>query len=169
MKNSAIVCCSILIVIAVAMPACRRRTPSKKPIAEQPISRVTAVPPEAAPSRAPTLPEKKTVAHEVNVAWYDVPIGSLAARRAGDEFTAAHDRLRIGTRVRLTNPANERSVIVRITDRGVPRRAPQLDISKPAAEELGTLHEGVAKLWMEVLPDDDKTGGFRDSEAAARR
>ncbi|MDQ6765969.1 MAG: hypothetical protein M3Z22_07715, partial [Verrucomicrobiota bacterium] len=58
--------------------------------------------------------------HEVNAAWYDVPLVSLAKRRAGlSEMTAAHNKLPIGTLVRVTHLANGKSVTVRITDRGI--------------------------------------------------
>lgn len=86
--------------------------------------------------------------------WYDVPAGSLADRRAAaDEFTAAHDRLPLGTLVRVTHLKNHKSVLVRITDRGIHNRRVQLDLCKEAAEELGMIRQGVARVRMEVLPD----------------
>jgi rare lipoprotein A len=91
--------------------------------------------------------------------WYDVPSDSLAARRASaGELTAAHDRYRIGTRLRVTNAENGRSVVVRVTDRGVPRGKPPLDLCKRAAEELDMLRDGTAKVRVEVLPDEEIAG-----------
>jgi rare lipoprotein A len=91
--------------------------------------------------------------HFVYAAWYKVPVNSLAHRRAAapNEFTAAHNRLPLGTLVRLTNPDNDHTVVVRITDRGVPRSRASIDICKEAAQALGFLREGVIRVHMEVL------------------
>lgn len=91
-------------------------------------------------------------ATEVYAVWYDVPRASLARRRAGEaELTAAHNRLPIGTLVRVTNLRNNKSVVVRITDRGITNRRAKIDICKEAAIEIGMLHEGIARVRLEVL------------------
>jgi len=66
-------------------------------------------------------------------------------------FTAAHKKFRFGTLLRLTNPNNERAIIVRINDRGPFIRGRELDLSKAAATELGILERGVAKLNIEQV------------------
>lgn len=66
-------------------------------------------------------------------------------------FTAAHKKLGFGTLLRVTNPENSKSVIVRINDRGPYIRGRQLDISKGAAIELGMIEKGVAKMEIEQL------------------
>lgn len=66
-------------------------------------------------------------------------------------FTAAHKKFRFGTLLRLTNPNNERSIIVRINDRGPYIRGRELDLSKAAANELGIIERGVAKLNIEQI------------------
>ncbi|MFL6569890.1 MAG: septal ring lytic transglycosylase RlpA family protein [Chthoniobacterales bacterium] len=92
-------------------------------------------------------------------AWYQVPKDSLAKKRAPDELTAAHDSLPIGTRVQVTNPDNGRTVVVRITDRGIHNRGVKLDLSKEAAEQLGVVDKGVARLRMQVLPKEGSSPG----------
>jgi rare lipoprotein A (peptidoglycan hydrolase) len=93
-------------------------------------------------------------ATEVYAVWYDVPPSSLARRRAGKaELTAAHNRLPIGTLVRVTNIKNDKSVVVRITDRGITNKRAKIDICKEAAIEIGMLHEGIARVRIEVLPE----------------
>ena len=74
----------------------------------------------------PTKPEAKTPAKiEGNAVWYHVPPKSLAKRRATkDELTAAHNRLPLGTRVRVTHLKNGKSVVVRITDRALSGAVP---------------------------------------------
>ncbi len=106
----------------------------------------------------PTKPDGKTPAKiEGNAVWYKVPPKSLAKRRAGkDELTAAHNRLPLGTRVRVTHLKNGKSVVVRITDRGITNRRDVIDLCKEAAEKLDMIHEGSARVSLEILPDDKK-------------
>jgi rare lipoprotein A len=67
------------------------------------------------------------------------------------ELTAAHRTLPFGTRVRVTNVATGRSVTVRINDRGpfVPGRI--VDVSYSAADTLGMIGRGVAKVKLDVV------------------
>jgi rare lipoprotein A len=66
-------------------------------------------------------------------------------------FTAAHKDLRFGTLLRVTNPNNDQSVIVRINDRGPYIKGRQLDLSKASASALGLVEKGVAKVRVEQL------------------
>src|SRR6266436_1013898 len=67
------------------------------------------------------------------------------------ELTAAHRTLPFGTRLRVTNVATGRSVTVRVNDRGpfVPGR--DVDVSYSAAETLGMVRRGVAKVKLDVV------------------
>jgi len=67
------------------------------------------------------------------------------------ELTAAHRTLPFGTRVRVTNLANGRSVTVRINDRGPFVRGRVVDVSYLAAERLGMTGEGIAKVRLDVV------------------
>jgi rare lipoprotein A len=66
-------------------------------------------------------------------------------------YTAAHKRLRFGTLLRITNPRNHKSVVVRINDRGPYIAGRQLDLSKAAAMDLGMIKRGVLKLKVEEI------------------
>ena len=66
-------------------------------------------------------------------------------------MTAAHRTLPFGTRVRVTNLANGRHVVVTITDRGPFRRGRIIDVSKRAAIKLGFLAQGTARVRVTVL------------------
>ena len=65
--------------------------------------------------------------------------------------TAAHKKLKFGTILRVTNPKNNRSVVVRINDRGPYAFGRQLDLSKAAAVELEMIEKGIAKLKVEEI------------------
>jgi rare lipoprotein A len=66
-------------------------------------------------------------------------------------FTAANKKLKFGTLLKITNLKNEKSVIVRINDRGpyIPGR--NLDLSKASALALGMMHRGVIKVKVEQI------------------
>ena len=66
-------------------------------------------------------------------------------------FTCAHRTLPFGTRLKITNPRNGKSVIVRVTDRGPFVRGRVVDLSYAAARELGTLASGVAYVKVEPV------------------
>ena len=67
------------------------------------------------------------------------------------EFTAAHKSLPFGTLLKLTNQQNNKSVVVRINDRGpyIPGR--KIDLSKKAALILGAHEKGVVTLNVDML------------------
>jgi peptidoglycan lytic transglycosylase len=86
--------------------------------------------------------------------WYDFH-GQTTAN--GDQMdrgalTAAHNSLPLGSKAVVENLDNGREVEVRINDRGPFAGGRIIDLSKKAAEELGMLGEGLAKV--EVKPAD---------------
>jgi rare lipoprotein A len=91
--------------------------------------------------------------------WYGQPHQGLktASGEAFDmnKLTAAHRTLPFGTRLRVTNLENGKSVVVRVNDRGphVPGRV--LDLSYRAAQMLGITNSGVARVEMVVLRGRD--------------
>ena len=66
-------------------------------------------------------------------------------------FTAAHRTFPFGTKIKLTHIGNGKSIMVRVTDRGPSDRKRMLDIPFAAAQHLGMIQEGMAKVKMEVL------------------
>ena len=68
-----------------------------------------------------------------------------------NEMTAAHRTLPFGTKVRVTNLENGRSVVVTVTDRGPYRRERIIDLSKRAARKLGMIQSGVARVRLDVV------------------
>jgi len=80
-----------------------------------------------------------------------------------DSLTCAHRTYPFGTMLRVYNPANGRSVIVRVTDRGPFVRGRIIDLSWRAAKELDIISQGVAMVIVQkantftvpFLPDDE--------------
>lgn len=66
-------------------------------------------------------------------------------------LTAAHRSLPFNTRVRVTNLENERSVEVRINDRGPFKEGRVIDLSLKAAMEIGLIAKGTAPVRIEIL------------------
>lgn len=78
------------------------------------------------------------------------------------KLTAAHKTLPFGTRVRVTNIANQQSVEVIINDRGPYADGRIIDLSRSAAEKLGFINQGLADVTVEVLDAGD--GKSRQAE-----
>jgi len=68
-------------------------------------------------------------------------------------MTAAHRTLKFGTRVRVTRLKNNRSVVVRINDRGPFSRSRIIDVSEAAARTLDMIDAGVSKVRIEVVTE----------------
>jgi len=68
-------------------------------------------------------------------------------------LTAAHRTLPFNTRVRVTNLANNKSVVVRINDRGPFVGDRIIDLSYRAAQELSMIGPGTARVTLQILPD----------------
>jgi len=68
-----------------------------------------------------------------------------------NKLTAAHKSLPFGTKVKVTNRRNGKSVVVRINDRGPYSGKRVIDLSKKAASAVGILNSGVAPVKIEVL------------------
>lgn len=68
-----------------------------------------------------------------------------------NELTAAHPRLAFGTRVKVTHLANQKSVTVRINDRGPFVKGRVIDLSQAAANELQMVNCGLAAVKLEIV------------------
>ena len=87
--------------------------------------------------------------------WYGYPYhGRFAASGElydMEELTAAHPTLPFGTRLRVTDVASGRSVTVRVNDRGPYVQGRVVDVSYSAADALGMVGKGVAKVKLDVV------------------
>lgn len=74
-----------------------------------------------------------------------------------NKLTAAHKTLPFGTKVKVTNLDNNKSVEVIINDRGPYVDGRIIDLSKSAAEQLGFINQGLAEVKVEIVdPGDGK-------------
>lgn len=70
---------------------------------------------------------------------------------SNNALTAANKRLPFGTRVRVTNLKNQKSVVVRVNDRGPFIKNRALDLSKAAFDEISDMRDGVIPIRYEVV------------------
>ncbi len=73
------------------------------------------------------------------------------------ELTAAHRTLQLPSIVKITNLENGKSVVVRVNDRGPFKRGRIMDVSQRAAELLGFIEKGTARVRIRVLEKESKT------------
>ena len=99
--------------------------------------------------------EKSTVLGEGVASFYGA---ELAGNRtaSGERFnpnamTAAHRTLPLGTKVRVTNKANGKSIVVRINDRGPFSKGRIIDLSRGAAEKISMVRSGTARVTIERI------------------
>ncbi|WP_246752947.1 septal ring lytic transglycosylase RlpA family protein [Sinorhizobium sp. BG8] len=84
--------------------------------------------------------------------WYALTSRTASGERMNPtKLTAAHRSLRFGTKLRVTNARNGKSVIVRVNDRGPFIRGRVLDLSKAAASNIGMIRSGHAKICYEII------------------
>ncbi len=108
------------------------------------------------PSRAAAGRASDSAYEAVGVAsWYGAKFqGQTTA--SGEPYdmnamTAAHPSLPFGTKVRVTNLENGRSVMLRINDRGPFAKRRIIDVSRHAAKHLGFLGAGLARVRVELI------------------
>jgi len=94
------------------------------------------------------LPLKPAMAGQVgHASWYALTSKTANGERMNpNALTAAHRSLPFGTKVRVENLSNGRSVVVRINDRGPFVGGRIIDLSKAAAARIGMINAGTAKV-----------------------
>jgi rare lipoprotein A len=84
--------------------------------------------------------------------WYALTSKTASGERCDPgALTAAHRTLPFGTKVRVENLKNGRSVVVRINDRGPFVGGRIIDLTKAAAAKLGFLKAGTAPVKLTIL------------------
>jgi rare lipoprotein A len=128
-------------------------TPAAKTDAPAPAA---AVPAPSALAAAPSAPATAgSDAMEGLAAYYSNRLDGrkTASGQVFDQnaLTGAHPTLPFGTKVKVTNTKNGRSVVVRINDRGPTQPGRVIDLSRAAAGKLGMLRAGLVPVKLEVV------------------
>lgn len=67
------------------------------------------------------------------------------------DFTAAHKTLPFGTKVKVTNTRNGKSIIVKVNDRGPHTKSRLMDLSRAAFSSIGSTSSGTLNVEMEII------------------
>jgi rare lipoprotein A len=184
---------AVLVMIGAWSMGCAARRPvagNTPPAPTQPAEtpeatsekakRDTGIPPAGAPApsaakrgKTPVAPVPAGYTEEGNASWYGNPFHGRRASNGEiydmNKLTAAHRTLPFETMVRVTNLNNNKSTVVRITDRGPFVENRIIDLSQAAAREIESIGPGVVRVRLEVLGNVDPTEGYFTVQVGAFR
>lgn len=87
-----------------------------------------------------------------HASWYALTSKTASGERMNASLlTAAHRSLPFGTKVKVTNKRNGKSVVVRINDRGPFIRGRVIDVSRAAAKNIGMVSSGTAQVCYQIV------------------
>jgi rare lipoprotein A len=110
----------------------------------------------------PSQPRAPPVLAETGLASFYHVVFHGRRTASGEAFnrhalTAAHKNLPFGTLVRVINLRNERSVIVRVNDRGPLHKNRVIDVTPRAARQVGFLAYGLTRVKLEVMAPEESS------------
>jgi rare lipoprotein A len=108
----------------------------------------------ASTSHIDSIPKQRN--NYVVASWYGQKFNGRPTA-SGEIFnmyamTCAHKTFQFGTKLRVTNPDNNKSVIVTVNDRGPFIRGRDLDLSYGAAKKIGIVKKGVGIVIIDLIP-----------------
>ena len=126
------------------------------------LTDATARPPASGTTTAASAPSTATTVLRGRASWYGAYFQgkrtTSGERYNRFAYTCAHKTLPFGTRLRVTNVKNGKSVVVRVSDRGPYRHQRILDLSEVAARPLGITECGAATVVAEIVEADTPLG-----------
>ena len=144
---------SLLCVLAIAAAGCGRRNTARAPR-----------------TSSPPIPAVVGEIESGIASWYGEPYHGRRAASGEiydmEQLTAAHRTLPFETWVEVTNLNNEKTVDVRITDRGPFIEGRIIDLSLAAARELDMVRAGIVPVRLRVIDPPIERAGRRDATAA---
>jgi len=131
---------------------------AQTPSPAAPVAAPTPPPAAAAPVAPPPAPAPAAKSADAMDGVAAVYSDKLNGRKTASgqtfrqsELTAAHPSLAFGTKVRVTNTKNNKSVEVRINDRGPKQAGRVIDLSSASAAKIGIGKNGTAPVKLEVV------------------
>lgn len=107
-----------------------------------------------------TIEEDGAVPETGRASWYDLDTKTASGEAMDDgDLTAAHRSFPFGTRLRVVNLDNGRSVVVRVNDRGPFAKDRIIDLSKAAARSLDMIEDGVANVRVSPVANAVASNG----------
>jgi rare lipoprotein A len=141
--------CGVAALVALTAPS-----EARPPVSFVKLPEAWSAFPRAVPSLT-ELPVSSLLRAEMGLAsWYgEESSGVTASGEAFDhrELTAAHRTLPLGSEIEVTNLRNNRSLVLRVNDRGPNVAGRLIDVSKAAAERLGFVGSGKTAVQVKVL------------------
>lgn len=142
------ICAIFLLATALALGPLGARDPAGVAVA--------AAPGSAHAAEAPARPRLGQLPYQVGIAsWYGADFQGRETTSGAPydmwAMTAAHRQLPLGTRIRVTNLENQRSVVLLVNDRGPVPKSRILDLSMGAAIALHCKGEGLIPVRIDVL------------------
>ena len=108
-------------------------------------------------NREPVLSSSDTIIHQIGKASFYADKYHGRTTASGERFnqnerTAAHKTFKFGTRVKVTNIKNGKSIVVKINDRGPFIKSRIIDLSKSALSEIANQRLGVIEVVIKIIP-----------------
>src|SRR5437763_2923381 len=160
--------CLLAALVCTMLFGCAQ--PERAPEPAPPMPAPTVPPPPPPPAPAPTAPPPPPPPSSDDTARSAQQRGRISMyghdfagkkTASGEPFdpaalTMAHRTLPFGTRVRVTNLENQRSVEVIVNDRGPSVSGRIADLSEAAARRIGMVANGVVEALLDILQSDKK-------------
>jgi rare lipoprotein A len=153
----------VLLAVALLSQSCGMIASSSHGVVPEMVSipQPTIAKPE--PAKKPTELKGSVTVQTGQASWYGKALAGKPTASGEifnhELFTAAHRSLPLGTKVRVTNVANGKSVEVKVNDRGPYADGRIIDLSRAAAHALGMIEDGVTQVRLETisLPGESQT------------
>ena len=100
---------------------------------------------------APAIAKESTGMCSYYAKMHDGHITAGGEKFDSNALTAAHRKLPMGTKLKVTNLSNDKSVVVKVNDRGPFVKGRSLSVTRRAAQELDFLKQGVTKVRIEQV------------------
>ena len=153
---------SVVVLAAVSLAACAQSKVATRKSEPHPVKHVSLDQDRSSSSmmkrrvaavrkQTSSGSRRETASHGV-ASYYSQGTKTASGERFNAlEMTAAHPTLPFGTKLRVTNLSSGRSVTVRVNDRGPFVHGRVVDVSYSAADALGMVGKGLAKVKLDVV------------------